>query len=415
MNPFTLTIITLPTLCLFALALPHPAQAQQSTPTLTRRAGVNTLQDLKQYATLPHFRLGGTYTLGEAERYADGGEGGTPLEALGTKPLRVSYIATGTPRYNAQGGITNAVIINSYYSGDASFMYHYWYQGQAGNRFAEGAVVGPGALIDTQKYYVVFLDSVGLWGASKPSDGLGIKFPQYTVFDMVQANYRLLKDHLHIDQVVLAMGPSMGAIQSYVWPLLHPGYVKGILPIGGSVNTAQDPIVRPLYQLMTAAIQSDPVWRQTQGDYYHLPKSQHPNQGVEFGWSLLGLTGTSLDYQYAQGWDVKKKNTFSWSDADLGSDLKQRAADYDANDLLYRNQALFAFDIRPYMSRIQSKTLILHINNDQWLRPQNAQWAHQHLPGSQLLSFEDPLAHYAIFKAPHQFAPAIRAFLKDLD
>ena len=34
-------------------------------------------------------------------------------------------------------------------------------------------MVGPGLVIDTNKYYVVFLDSLGLWGTSKPSEGLG--------------------------------------------------------------------------------------------------------------------------------------------------------------------------------------------------------------------------------------------------
>ena len=35
------------------------------------------------------------------------------------------------------------------------------------------------------------VDPLGTWGASKPSDGLGIKFPQYSYYDMVQANYRM--------------------------------------------------------------------------------------------------------------------------------------------------------------------------------------------------------------------------------
>ena len=47
---------------------------------------------------------------------------------------------------------------------------------------------------------------------------------------------------------------------------------------------------------MTAAIQSDPVWQDTKGDYYKLPKEKHPLAGVAFGWSVLGLTGYDLAY-----------------------------------------------------------------------------------------------------------------------
>ena len=293
-------------------------------------------------------------------------------------------------------------------------MYHYWHADQAGNAFAQGAVIGPGKLIDTEKYYVVFLDALGLWGTSKPSDGLGPRFPKYTMFDMVQANYRLLKDHLKVDQVVLSIGPSMGGMQTYLWPILHPGFVKGILPIGGSANTQSDPIVRDLFQLMTAAIESDPVWRQTQGDYYDRPKPEHPNQGVEFGWSIISHTGTGFDHQFAQGWEAKQKDTFVWGESDLGSNLKAKSRAYDANDLLYRNQALFTFDIRPYLPLIKVPTLIVHVQNDQWLRVQNAAFARQQIPGARLLTFADPLAHYAIFKAPQQFTAEIAAFLKGL-
>ena len=47
------------------------------------------------------------------------------------------------------------------------------------------------------------VDPLGTWGASKPSDGLGIKIPQYSYFDMVQANYRLLRDKLNVARVAL--------------------------------------------------------------------------------------------------------------------------------------------------------------------------------------------------------------------
>ena len=84
------------------------------------------------------------------------------------------------------------MIINSYYSGDSTDMYEQWVKGAA---LSGGVpIIGPGRPIDTDRYYVVMVDPLGTWGASKPSDGLGIKFPQYSYFDMVQANYRMLRD-----------------------------------------------------------------------------------------------------------------------------------------------------------------------------------------------------------------------------
>lgn len=390
------------------------AQTTAAAQPVTREAGIPELAALKRYARIPHFRLGGSYAVGDPERYAQGGEGGTTLESLGHAPLQLGYIATGTPRRNAAGEIINAVVVSSYYSGDAAFLYHYWYAGQPGNALAGGELIGPGRVIDTDQYYVIFVDAIGLWGSSKPSQGAGPDFPHYTLYDMVQANYRLLRDHLRVDRVLLAMGPSMGGMQSYLWPVLQPDFVEAILPIGATAGTRHDPLIRHLFQLMSAAIQSDPVWRSTRGDYYDRPKSGHPNQGVAFGWSLLGHTGTSFDLQYAQGWEAKKIQVFSWDQPELGQGLQARAADYDANDLLFRNRALFDFDASMHLGRIQAKTLIIHVANDQWIHLQNARRAAAQIPGAQLYSFDDPLAHYAIFKAPNHFAPQIRAFLQGL-
>ncbi len=245
---------------LFVLVLIAAAASAYAEP-ITRLSGVPDLESLKKYYSVPNFVIGGKYDLGKEAKFELGGAGGATLESLGREPLRLSYIAVGTPERDKDGKIVNAVIISSYYSGDSALMYFFWYDGQKGNAFAEGAVVGPGKLIDTDKYYVIFLDALGLWGTSKPSDGLGMKFLRYSIFDCVQANYRLLKDHQGVSKVKLATGVSMGAIQSYALAVLHPDFVEAIMPVGGI--TATDPVSRWLFTLMTAAMQSDPVWQKT--------------------------------------------------------------------------------------------------------------------------------------------------------
>src|SRR6185312_14156676 len=141
-------------------------------------------------------------------------------------------------------------------------------------------IIGPGRPIDTDRYYVIMVDPLGTWGASKPSDGLGMKFPQYSYFDMVQANYRLLRDKLKVARVALVTGVSMGGTQTYVWGVMHPEFVSALMPIGGTTQSdAGDPVGNWTFQLMTAAIESDPVWQSTHGDYYKLPVDEHPRAG----------------------------------------------------------------------------------------------------------------------------------------
>lgn len=384
--------------------------------TITPISGLRTLAPLKRFHTIPDFKIGGTYEIGDPSRYELGGEGGTTLESLGAEPLRTAYIAVGTPERDSDGRITNAVIISPYYSGDSAWCYYFWYDGEEGNDFSQGPVVGPGCLIDTDRFYVVFLDALGLFGASKPSDGLGLKFPQYTVFDCVQANYRLLKDELNVARVRLATGVSMGAIQSYVWAVLHPEFVDAIMPIGGSASTRTDPVLRWIFDLMTAAMKSDPAWRDTNGDYYHLPKDQHPNQGMMFGWSILMHNGMDLDFRIAQGWHEVKREVFYWEPKDdEGLMLREKARNYDVNDLILRNGSQDRFDLDDHLPSIKAKTLVLHVKNDLWLRVSLAQQAAQKIPGARFASFDSPLAHYGVFRAPHVLKNEVLSFLREID
>ncbi|HMK34814.1 MAG TPA: hypothetical protein VK463_07090 [Desulfomonilaceae bacterium] len=387
----------------------------RSTNGPTRMSGVKSLGHLKKFHTIPHFKIGGLYDIGNPEQYKFGGRDGITLESRDAGSLRTAYIAVGNPERDASGGITNAIIISPYYSGDSAWCYYYWHEAQEGNDFSLGPVVGPGRLLDTNRFYVIFLDALGIWGASKPSDGLGIRFPPYTVFDCVQANYRLLKDELNVARVRLATGVSLGAIQSYAWAVLHPGYVDAIMPIGGSTSTGKDAVLRWNFDLMTAAMKSDPVWGETKGDYYHLPKDKHPNRGMMFGWSILLHNGLDLDFRIDQGWDEVQKEVFSWEPRDdEGLMLHEKARDYDVNDLIMRNNSLGRFDIDEHLPNISCPALILHVANDLWMREKLARRSADRVPGARFASFESPFAHYGVFRAPNVLKNEVVRFFEKI-
>ncbi|MBK9594861.1 MAG: hypothetical protein IPO57_05700 [Rhodocyclales bacterium] len=373
---------------------------------------------LKLYYEIPNFRIGGKYNLdANPETWRDGGEGGTTLESLGAPPLKVGYIAVGTPKSNDRGEITNAVIINTYYSGDSTWMYNTWFEGQPLNAFSDGAIVGPGRTIDTNRFYVVFLDALGLWGESKPSAGLGRKFPQYNYFDMVQANYRLLRDHLKVAQVEVATGVSMGATQAWVWGVMYSpgGFVKAIMPIGGTTaSDGDDPVGQWTFRLGQAAIESDPIWRQTSGNYYHLPEEKHPKQGLIFMWSLLQLTGYTFPVRSATPWSTLQKEVFYWQPkGDESLTYINRTKNEDPVDYWYRNQAGFNHNINKELKRIKARTLVVHVDTDLWLMVENARKAAAQVQGAHFASFPHPAAHYGVFKAPNIIRDTIQAFVED--
>src|SRR5713226_4941817 len=84
--------------------------------------------------------------------------------------LRLHYTTLGKPVRNAEGRVTNAVLILHGTGG-------------AGSQFLQpvfaGELFGPGQLLDATRYFIILLDGIGHGKSSKPSDGLHARFPQY--------------------------------------------------------------------------------------------------------------------------------------------------------------------------------------------------------------------------------------------
>src|SRR5260370_73930 len=98
--------------------------------------------------------------------------------------LRLHYATLGKPARDAEGRVTNAVMILHGTGGSgAQFL-------QA--QFA-GELFGAGQLLDTAKYYIILPDGIGHGKSSKPSDGLHAKFPQDDYDDMVAAHHARLE------------------------------------------------------------------------------------------------------------------------------------------------------------------------------------------------------------------------------
>ena len=198
----------------------------------------------------------------------------------------------------------------------------------------------------------------------------------------------------------LSTGVSMGGTQTYVWGVMHPEFIGALMPIGGTTQSdAEDPVGNWTFQLMTAAIESDPVWQSTKGDYYKLPKEKHPLPGLAFGWSVLGLTGYDFGLQDDPELRVGAARSLLLGSAEREGRLSvtNRAKLYDAVDLVWRNRVGETHNINPYLGRIQARTLVMHITNDLWLNFKLAQKAVDRVPGADLIAEESPVAHYGVF------------------
>lgn len=98
-----------------------------------------------------------------------------------------------------------------------------------GGRRWPTAYVGPGKAFDPDKYFLIGVDALGTGLSAKPSDGMGVEFPRYTIRDMVRAEHELVTKGLGITKLLAVGGPSMGSFQALEWAVNFPNAMKGIL------------------------------------------------------------------------------------------------------------------------------------------------------------------------------------------
>ena len=58
-----------------------------------------------------------------------------------------------------------------------------------------------------------------------------MQFPKFVIRDMIESQYRLLKEKFGIDHVVAVIGPSMGGMQTLQWGVSHPDYMDALIAI----------------------------------------------------------------------------------------------------------------------------------------------------------------------------------------
>ena len=73
--------------------------------------------------------------------------------------------------------------------------------------------VGPENVADTEKYFVILVESIGNGISSSPSNSKLqplMQFPRYSIQDMVESEHRLVTEVLHLSHLHAVMGISMG-------------------------------------------------------------------------------------------------------------------------------------------------------------------------------------------------------------
>ena len=218
--------------------------------------------------------------------------------------------------------------------------------------------VGPGKVIDTDRFFVLCANIVGgCMGSTGPAslapDGKpwGMRFPVITIRDMVRAQVALL-DALGIGEVHAVIGGSMGGMLALSFAANYPGRAQRVLGIATTARHSAQNIA--FHEVGRQAIMADPNWRG--GDYYADGKS--PDAGLAVArmaahityLSEAGLTDKFGRRLQDRPDGTKGAKSFGFdADFQIESYLRYQGASFtgrfDANSYLYITRAMDYFDL----------------------------------------------------------------------
>ncbi|WP_284986217.1 homoserine O-acetyltransferase [Arthrobacter sp. fls2-241-R2A-172] len=207
-------------------------------------------------------------------------------------------------------------------------------------------LVGPGATIDTTKYFVVSINIVGgCYGSTGPSseapDGQpwGSRFPLITLRDSTEAEARLA-DTLGIKAWHSVLGGSMGGARALEWAVTFPERVERCAVISvGAYSTAEQ---IAFAQAQTLAIRQDPNFNN--GDYYGGPA---PEEGLALARRIAHITYRSaleLDYRFGRQPQPQETPLVAAVLAERGRYQVESYLDHQGNKLVRR------FDANSYVA-----------------------------------------------------------------
>lgn len=295
------------------------------------------------------------------------------------RDLKVGWESYGT----LNAARDNVIIVPHFFSGTSHAAGKYKAEDAAPGYW--NSIIGPGKAIDTDKFYVVSVDSLVNLNTKDPNvvttgpasidpdtgKPYGMRFPIVTIRDFVNVQKALL-DSIGVKKVYAAIGASMGSMQAIEWAAAYPELVERLVAVIAAVEMDAFTIGR--LNLWASAITLDPNWGG--GDYYG---KTEPTQGLALALKMVTLDARHYgwaDRAFARKWAAPERDPAKAFESKYAiEDTLDRAAlararVSDANSFLYLVKANQLFvagheeSLEAGLSKIKAKALFIPASSD---------------------------------------------------
>ncbi len=94
-------------------------------------------------------------------------------------------------------------------------------------------LIGKGKIVDSSKYFVIVIDALANGVSTSPSNSelqSGKGFPEITIDDMVNSQYKMLTENFGFKHIHAIIGGSMGSMQALQWIVSYPNFISKAIP-----------------------------------------------------------------------------------------------------------------------------------------------------------------------------------------
>jgi homoserine O-acetyltransferase len=215
-------------------------------------------------------------------------------------------------------------------------------------------MIGPTLAIDTQRYFVMCINSLGsCFGSTGPAsidpatgERYRLSFPELAVEDIARGGYEAMRA-VGIERAAVVMGASLGGSVVTAFAALYPQGARRLVSISGSA--AASPFAIALRSVQREAILRDPDW---QGGNY--APDHPPRNGMRLARKLGTITYRSAtEWRQRFGRETIAGNALRASpfaprfavEGYLEAQAERFTRVFDANCYLYLSRAMDRFDL----------------------------------------------------------------------
>lgn len=272
----------------------------------------------------------GKFTLDEFEF-----KSGTVLENV-----EVEYSLSGTPKYDDEGNIVNAIVYCHGFNGNYSSMNDF-------HNFAKRC-----GIFDKKDYFFISITTLGYPNSCSPSStGLKHNFPKYQIEDRVNFKRKFLKEKLNIERVLGLLGHGFGGYECYTWACEYPDEMEFLMVDSSSFKTSGYKYV--MSKGVDSIIESC-------DDFY--------NDTYTESLSRIMVSINKVAYSNYFSRRVFQGMTNDEIDV-LMDDFVDEGLFTDIYDFKFRNDAVLEYDVEDKLGNIKAKTLIISPDDDLFFSP----------------------------------------------